>query len=265
MPGSRPCVAVSAPVERSAGAVSEAAREGCDGSAAGAGPAGDGRSAALAIAGVVLLSATLFAPAPAVLLPGWVALLLLVLAGQCPWRRWLRLAWRLKWFHLSLLIFYGLLHPGAGGSGGEPLLGLQEAGLRIAALVMIVGWVVWWSRAFVPAAQVRGIAVWLRPLGLRGERFARRLFLALRLYEEAGRQGRVVPAGGSGRAGWLRAAREVLIDRLDRALDPAGMPPAVGGTTEQGGPPVRCRACALGLLWVAVVASVAASRWLTGA
>lgn len=221
--------------------------------------------ASLAIAGVVVMSATLVNPSPSVLMPGFVALSLLLAAGRWPLRRGLRLAWRLKWFLVSLLVFFGWLTPGAGATGwghlAPSLQGLGDAGLRIAALLSMVFWVTWLTSAFERAEQIRGLSRWLMLLGGRGEAFARRLFLALELFETQRTDYRAFRnrVGGS-RWSRLKAGREFLIEHLDHALAArASAPAAEAGAVEPGRPSsvrnagVRWQ---VALLWLAVKAAV---------
>ncbi|MFO8153182.1 hypothetical protein [Thioalkalivibrio sp.] len=221
--------------------------------------------ASLAIAGVVALSATLVSPSPAGLVPGFLALALLLVGGHWPLRRGLRLAWRLKWFLLSLLFFFGWLSPGAGATGWGHLVpsleGLGDAGLRIAALLSVVFWVAWLTSAFERPAQIRGLSRWLMLAGVRGEAFARRLFLALDLFEAQQTEYRTFRQGVRGtRWSRLKAGREFLIERLDQALagrvDTAG---AQAGAAESD-PPSSGRHAGVrwqvALLWLAVAAAV---------
>jgi hypothetical protein len=219
-----------------------------------------------AIAGIVLLSSALVHPVPAVLLPGGVALGMLALAVGYPWRRAAALAWRLKWFHLSLLFFFGWLHPSQ--AGAERLIpsldGLADASLRICALLLVVGWVVWLTSAFDRDALVLGLARWLaplRPLGVRGDVFALRLFLALEQFEaNRGRYRGFRDRCEGGRWNRLKAAREFLTGGLERALSGAGHGAAdsplegdisgVGPVRKPRGLPVQVM-----LLWVAVLVS----------
>lgn len=226
------------------------------------------RLASLAIAAIVLLSTTLIAPQAVALLPGYGVLLLLLVWGRYPWRRALALAWRLKWFYLSLVFFFGWLHPDAGGAGWARVVpsavGLGEAAVRIAALILIVAWVTWLTTVFDRAAQIRGLTRWLdllRPLGLRGEVFAQRLFLVLDAFEARQLEYRAVRDRFRGqRWGRLQAGREFLIAGLDQALSgveppgsgrpgPALAQPVAGGprTSDPG------LAWQVALLWVSVL------------
>jgi len=222
--------------------------------------------ASAAIAGVVVMSATLVNPSPSVLVPGFVALAVLLAAGAWPLRRGLRLAWRLKWFLFSLLFFFGWLTPGVDATGWDHLApspqGLGDAGLRIAALLSVVFWVAWLTSAFERPAQIRGLSRWLKLLGGRGEAFARRLFLALELFETQRTDYRAFRhrVGGS-RWSRLKAGREFLIERLDHALAARVTAPAAeAGAAEPGRSPSVGNAGArwqVALLWLAVVAAVA--------
>ena len=220
------------------------------------------REASLAIAGVVAMSATLVNPAPAVLLPGLFALIVLLVTGNWPVRRGLRLAWRLKWFLLSLLFFFGWLAPDAGSVGWERVVpslhGLADAGVRIGALVLVVFWVAWLTSAFDRQAQISGLGhwlKWLRPLGIRDDAFGRRLFLALDLFEtqQVDYRGFRQRVRGS-RWGRLRAGREFLIERLDHALAgqalPRRMESVATGAGRGSGTAVPWQ---VALLWLAVL------------
>ena len=223
-------------------------------------------AASLAIAGVVAMSATLVRPTPAGLAPGFLVLIVLLVAVRWPLRRGLRLAWRLKWFLLSLLVFFGWFSPEAGAAGWERAMpsmqGLGDAGLRIAALLLVVFWVAWLTSAFDREAQIQGLSRWLvllRPLRVRGDVFARRLFLALDLFEAQQAEYRAFRqrVGGS-RWGRLKAGREFLIERLDQSLSADAAPPAEDGGVA-GGPTHRRTAGLLwqvSLLWLAVLAAI---------
>ncbi|WP_296756333.1 hypothetical protein [Thioalkalivibrio sp.] len=215
------------------------------------------------------MSSVLVNPMAPALVPGFLALGILTLTGACPLRRGLALAWRLKWFFLSLLFFFGWWYPGAGPWGWERLLpspeGLSEAAMRIAALVLIVCWVAWLTGVFDRNAQIQGLARWLsllRPLGLRGEVFANRLFLALD-YFEAQRADYLEfreRIRGS-RRGRLKAGREFLISGLEGALAgaaPAGrqaMPGETGtGKSQDAAGELSWQ---VALLWIAVLVALA--------
>jgi hypothetical protein len=230
----------------------------------------DDLAASFAIAGVLAMSLTLVSPAPAGLGPGFLVLMALLAAGCWPLRRGLRLAWRLKWFLLSLLIFFGWLSPGTGAAGWERAMpsaqGLGDAGLRIAALLLVVFWVAWLTSAFDRHALVQGLSRWLvllRPLGIQGSVFARRLFLALDLFEAQEIDYRAFRQRAVGsRWGRLKAGREFLIERLDQALAAGAAPQGAGddGAVHQ---PSSTRGVYMQvfLLWMAVLASV----WLRAA
>jgi hypothetical protein len=224
--------------------------------------------ASLAIAGILLLSSSLVNPVAVTLLPGFLVLALLVAMGDCPVRRGLALAWRLKWFFLSLLFFFGWMDPGAGPWGWDRLRpspqGLADAGVRIGALVLVVCWVSWLTAAFERTAQVRGLARWLsllRPLGVRAEVIAERLFLALDYFEAQRRdylEFRLRVQGA--RFGLLRVGREFLITRLDDAL--AGAAPQMRQAAGlEGGDLRRTRTATplvgqVLLLWLAALLAV---------
>ncbi|AGA32891.1 hypothetical protein TVNIR_1217 [Thioalkalivibrio nitratireducens DSM 14787] len=230
------------------------------------------RLSSLAIAGVVLISANVLVPAAVSLLPGFLVLLGVWLAGGFPWKRAAGLVWRLKWFYLSLLVFFGWLQgpsqvDAAWGAMLPSLPGLGEAAIRIAALALVVCWVAWLTSAFDRPAQIAGLLRWLnllRPLGFRGERFARRLFLALDYFENQHRHYREFRERCSGcRWSRLMAGREFLVTGLDRAL--TGRPgsgisapepaPRNGGTDQ-----ATTRAALVwqvSLLWVAALSAIA--------
>ncbi|AHE98649.1 hypothetical protein [Thioalkalivibrio paradoxus] len=229
------------------------------------------RLASLGIAGVVLMSGNVLAPAAVALLPGFLVLLGFWLTGGFPWRRAAGLVWRLKWFYLSLLVFFGWLQgPSqpdvAWGAMLPSLPGLGEAAIRIAALALVVGWVAWFTTAFDRPAQIAGLLRWLnllRPLGIRGERFARRLFLALDYFEHQHRHYREFRDRCSGTR-WRRlmAGREFLVKGLDRALSGRPVSDAVAPAPAEraGGPdPAATRAglaWQVSLLWVAGLSAI---------
>lgn len=235
---------------------------GAEGRHGGAANAGN-HLAMMSVAGVVVMSALLVNPVAPVLFPSLAVLSLLVAAGSFPLRTAAALSWRLKWFLLSLLLFFGWWYPGVAVVGWERALpsfqGLFEAVVRIAALLVVVCWVAWLTHAFDRERQVVGLSRWLallRPLGLRGDVFARRLFLALHYFQlqhhayRAFRQ----PIDGS-RWRRLRAARELLIGGLDRALAGAE-PQGSGAQTPAASAPAAAPDWQVFLLWVAVVATL---------
>jgi hypothetical protein len=223
--------------------------------------------ASMAIAGVLLLAVAVVNPVAPALLPGFVVLALLALRGDWPVRRGLALAWRLKWFFLSLLVFFGWLHPDSGSVGWERLLpsagGLGDAAVRIAALVLVVCWVAWLTAVFDRGAQVRGLARWLallRPLGLRGEVFARRMFLALDYFEAQRSEYLALRQRTHGsRWGRLKAGREFLITGLDHGLSGSAPPgytvPAGAATTGAARAARGSLSWQVALLWLAAVAA----------
>lgn len=186
----------------------------------------------------------------------------LALMDGLDWKRAGRLILRMKWFYLSLLVFYGLWPP----MGGGWVVGLEEALVRILALILVLLLVVWLTEHFPRSVLVRSLGALLggprQRLGGWGDRFARRLFLALSVFEhdrpalEARRAG----LGGSRRAR-LRAVREWLIERLDRALSgncgslPMDVDPMEPEPIASGWPVMA--------LWVGVVAAWAVwwLRW----
>lgn len=222
--------------------------------------------ASLAIAGVVAMSAALVNPAPAALAPGFLVLTILLVAGRWPLRRGLRLAWRLKWFLLSLVVFFGWFSPDAGATGWERAVpspqGLGDAALRVAALLLVVFWVTWLTSAFDRGAQIQGLSAWLglfRPFRERGEAFARRLFLALDLFEAQEAEYRAFRQRTVGsRWSRLKAGREFLIERLDQALATDAVPPAVAGgaADHSSSGPITGVLWQVSLLWLAVVAAI---------
>lgn len=228
-------------------------------------------AASLAIGGVVAMSATLVNPSPGVLAPGYLVLIVLLAAGRWPIRRGLRLAWRLKWFLLSLLIFFGWLSPEGGLLGWERVIpspqGLADAGLRIAALLLVVFWVAWLTSALDRQAQIQGLTRWLtllRPLGVRGDAFARRLFLALELFEAQQTEYRAFRSRISGsRWSRLRAGREFLVERLDNALAGNAAPPQEAAKVLDGpsGGSSAGLVWQVALLWLAVLFAI----WLRAA
>lgn len=224
--------------------------------------------AAAAIGGVVLLSSILFHPTVLILLPGAVALMAAGWGGY-PWRRAWALIWRLKWFYLSLLVFFGWMHPSVAVDSSHRWLpapeGLADAGTRIAALMLLVGWVVWLTSAFDRVTQIAGLTRWLvplRPLGIRGEAFAGRLFLALADFEShhaSYRAFRAARAGG--RWDRLKAGKEFLVRQLEHALAGDGVrdDQALASPSAEraaGDRPLPLLVGQVGLLWAAVLASL---------
>ena len=201
-------------------------------------------------------------------------LTVLLAFGRWPLRRGLRLALRLKWFLLSLLLFFGWFPAGAGGAGAAgwerivpSLQGLGDAGLRIAALLLVVFWVAWLTSALDRQAQIQGLTRWLtllRPLGVRGDAFARRLFLALELFEAQQTEYRAFRSRISGsRWSRLRAGREFLIERLDNALGGDAAPPQKAAKVLDGpsGGSSAGLVWQVALLWLAVLSAI----WLRAA
>lgn len=222
------------------------------------------RLAALAMGGIVVLSLSLFNPATLTLLPGSVALLALGALGALRWRRFGLLAWRMKWFFLSLVVFFGWLGSSSGAQAAAGFLpaagGLQEAVLRIAALLLVVGWVVWLTTAFDVSTQSAGLNRWLAPLGLTGlrvDRFSARLFLALQYFETGqGDFRRLVGEGGRMGRGRIGAAREFLVVRVAGILSGPGAEQGQIAVNSHGAVPgtesIRVVGMQVGLLWLAV-------------
>lgn len=172
-----------------------------------------------ALLGVVGVSVATVSADPFVI----VAVVLLVTGLTCTrrfaWKRAWRLVVRMKWFYLSLLVFYGIWPSGSGGVAA----GLGEAGVRILALVLVVLLVVWLTERFPRALLVRSLGLLLRgPRGFPGswgERFALRLFLALEYFESdrAAVEVRRGSLAGSRKAR-VQAVYDWLVERLERAL-----------------------------------------------
>ena len=183
---------------------------------------GDAGAAAAALLGVLGVSAALVPAEPQVVAVAGVVAGGLALTGL-DWGRAGRLVLRLKWFYLSLVVFYGVW-PTGGGDWGT---GLQVAGWRIAALMLVVVLVVWMTGRFPRPALVRALGGILggprQVLGGWGERFARRLFLALAMFEGERVALEQRRAGLRGvRRARLAQVREWLVLRLDQALAGGG-------------------------------------------
>ena len=218
------------------------------------------RTAIAALLAVVAASAALVTAEPAVVL-----VLALVAAGLTarrgfPWRRAGRMLWRLKWFYLSLVLFYGLWP-----SGGAFATGLAEAGWRILALMLVVLLVVWLTERFPRAVLVQALGSILsgpRQASGGGRRFAQRLFLALELFERERpllerRRGALVGP----RRERLAAVRDWLVERLDRAL--AGdVGPLEGAATNAAVPGTVPWSLMAGVAWVWSGAGAAWALWL---
>ncbi|WP_018936066.1 hypothetical protein [Thioalkalivibrio sp. ALJ24] len=229
------------------------------------------RSATGGLAAVVLISAAVMTAAPVAVVVTGLALLLVPGLRRFPWARALRMWWRMKWFYLSLALFFGLW-PVDGGTAS----GLVEAATRIAALMLVVLAVVWLTDRHPREELVAALG---RALGGRpgsrvgaGQRFARRLFLALEHFERdrPGLEGRRAGLGGSRRVR-MAAVREWLVGRLAAALDagdgPASDPPETGeGKVEEKGrewPGAAGRGLETG--WLMLVALVALGlQWAAG-
>ncbi|MFO7954361.1 hypothetical protein [Thioalkalivibrio sp.] len=216
--------------------------------------AGEATSAGVALLGVLGVSAALVPAEPLVVTVAGTVAGGLSLTGL-DWGRVRRLVLRLKWFYLSLVVFYGWWPTGS----EDWVAGLQEAGWRIAALMLVVVLVVWLTGRFPRPALVRALGGLLdgprQVLGGWGERFARRLFLALALFE--GERGALEQrrAGLRGvRRARLAQVREWLVLRLDQAL--AGGGDVAAGTAVESGLPSGWRAPrgALAWLWAGAVA-----------
>ncbi|WP_018139346.1 MULTISPECIES: hypothetical protein [unclassified Thioalkalivibrio] len=188
-----------------------------------------GSASLWALPAVLLVSVVLATAKPAVVLAVLVGAVGLVWVGPFAWRRCGRLLWRLKWFYLSLLVFFGVWPVEAGGD--SVLAGLSEAAWRIGALALVVVLVVWLTERFSRGELVWALSTLLAGprgcFGAWGARFAQRLFLALALFESD--RVNTEREREQLRGGWrerLQAARDWLIARLDRAL--SGEVPAPG-------------------------------------
>lgn len=179
---------------------------------------------AVAIGTILALSVSLVPPQAEFLF--WVGLVVLgiLLAYPQALRRAARLIHRLKWFFISLLLFFGWF-PVDGGANWQWLpswAGLGEAGLRIAALALLVAWIAWVLQVFDRSSLIGGLRLWLFPLrglGISGERFARLLFLAI-AYAEQKQDSRSLPQpvqDGTRMQRWYWG-REQLIRLLQWAL-----------------------------------------------
>lgn len=156
--------------------------------------------------------------------------LLLAVGSAFDWHRAGRLLLRMKWFYLSLLVFYGLWPTGSDGPGA----GLGEAGVRILALMVVVVLVVWLTEYVARPVLVRALGVILgagcRSSRRWAERFAHRLFLALAYFEaEQGALRRQRRALSGTRKARIAVVREWLIVRLDQALAGQWEDPRVAG------------------------------------
>ncbi len=216
--------------------------------------AGEAASAGAALLGVLGVSAALVPAGPLAVAVAGVVAGGLALTGL-DWGRVGRLVLRLKWFYLSLLVFYGLWPTGS----GDWVTGLQEAGWRIVALMLVVVLVVWLTGRFPRPALVRALGGILsgprQVLGRWGERFARRLFLALAIFEGERSALEQRRAGLRGvRRARLAQVREWLVLRLDQAL--AGSGDVAADIPAESGIPLggRIPKGALVWLWAGVVA-----------
>ena len=222
-----------------------------------------------ALGAVLLLSGAVLTASPVAVSVTVPALLLAPGLRAFPWERALRMWWRMKWFYLSLALFFGLW-PVDGGTAA----GLLEAATRIVALMLVVLAVVWLTDRYARTELVPALGSVLggrrgSALGA-GHSFARRLFLALEAFERdrAGIEARRGRLSGDRRAR-VDAVREWLVQRLDAALDPA-LDPAEREQPAPGSPmPVRedrWRGVETG--WMALVGMVALGLqwggWVTG-
>ncbi|WP_018873568.1 hypothetical protein [Thioalkalivibrio sp. ALJ16] len=212
-----------------------------------------------------VLAASLALVSAQVLVVGVTATLALLLAfgSAFSWRRAGRLLLRMKWFYLSLLVFYGLWPTGAAGM----VSGMGEAIVRILALMVVVLLVVWLTEYAARPVLVRALgailgAAWRGP-GNRGERFARRLFLALAYFEseqEALQRKRHALSGS--RKARLAAVREWLVVRLDQALAGAWEePPLASGGHGSAAPRAGSRWPVV-VLWLGVAVAWLLWWWL---
>ena len=176
-------------------------------------------SATWALLGVLGVSVAMMSADPFVILAVVLVVTGLTCARPFAWKRAWRFAVRMKWFYLSLLVFYGIWPSGSGGLAA----GLGEAGTRVLALVLVVLLVVWLTERFSRTLLVRSLGVLLGGprgvLGSWGERFALRLFLALEYFESdrAAIEAHRGSLAGSRRAR-VQAVHEWLVERLERAL-----------------------------------------------
>lgn len=197
-----------------------------------------GSASLWALPAVLLVSVVLATAKPDVVLAVLVGVAGLVWLGPFAWRRCGRLLWRLKWFYLSLLVFFGIWPVEV--QGDSALMGLAEATWRIGALALVVVLVVWLTERFSRGELVWALSSLLAGpggcLGTWGERFAQRLFLALALFESERLSVERERDALSG--GWrerLQQARDGLIVRLDRALSGEVHRPEPDGSGEAGG------------------------------
>lgn len=220
-----------------------------------------------ALGAVLLLSGAVLTASPVAVSVAVPALLLAPGLRAFPWERAVRMWWRMKWFYLSLALFFGLWPVGGGTAAG-----LLEAATRIVALMLVVLAVVWLTDRYARTELVPALGSvlggrWGSALGA-GHSFARRLFLALEAFERdrAGIEARRGRLSGDRRAR-VDAVREWLVQRLDAALDPAEPEQSVPGSPVPM--PVRqdrWRGVETG--WMALVGMVALGLqwggWVTG-
>lgn len=213
-----------------------------------------------ALLAVLAASAALLTVEPGAVLAMALVTFGLVSRRGFPWRRAGRMLWRLKWFYLSLVVFYGLWPTGSGAA-----MGLAEAGWRIVALMQVVALVVWLTERFPRAVLVQALGALLagprQAFGPGGQRFAQRLFLALELFERERplleqRRSTLV---GPGRVR-LAVVRDWLVEGLDRAL--AGdVGPLEGSATEAAARGTAPLALVAGVVWVWLGAAAAWALW----
>ncbi|WP_024328345.1 hypothetical protein [Thioalkalivibrio sp. ALR17-21] len=220
-----------------------------------------------ALGAVLLLSGAVLTASPVAVSVAVPALLLAPGLRAFPWERAVRMWWRMKWFYLSLALFFGLWPLGGGTAAG-----LLEAATRIVALMLVVLAVVWLTDRYARTELVPALGSVLggrrgSALGA-GHSFARRLFLALEAFERdrAGIEAWRGRLSGDRRAR-VDAVREWLVQRLDAALDPAEPEQSVPGSPVPM--PVRqdrWRGVETG--WMALVGMVALGLqwggWVTG-
>ncbi|WP_018863882.1 hypothetical protein [Thioalkalivibrio sp. ARh3] len=234
-------------------------RQGFDIESEAAGPA-----SLWALPAVLLVSVSLATAKPVVVLAVLVGAAGLIWVGPFAWRRCGRLLWRLKWFYLSLLVFFGVWPVDA--QVDSALSSLVEALWRIGALALVVVLVVWLTERFSRGELVRALSSFLAGpggcFGTWGERFAQRLFLALALFESD--RVDIERERGMLRGGWrerLQGARDWLIVRLDRALSGDVRAPAIDASAGRRRMPPHGGAGAVVWLWMVAVAVGAMAWW----
>ncbi len=145
-----------------------------------------------------------------------------------PGMKVLYLARRLRWFYLSIIVLYFWFYPGTElfprlGGFSPVLEGMNEAGLRITSLLIVISYSVLFISLTPRGEIILAIQFLLKPLsylGVNSDRFALRLGLVLSMVTEITEQQKqgVIKGKADGLSEILDSAA-VMVNQADNPVD----------------------------------------------